>query len=145
MKTNRSLVGLCIALSSCFLVSDVLAHPSAGIVVDQQGQVYFTDNGGSSSALWRIDAQGKATRLPISGWHWLALDEKGRYAESDLKKWWEQRITMNFGRTALSGSPAALLHADGAPFVIDRNSNLYWGNLEISRLGPDGKVTLPFP
>jgi sugar lactone lactonase YvrE len=36
-----------------------------------------------------------------------------------------------------------LLQADGAPFVVASDGNLYWakGNLEIARLSPEGKVT----
>jgi sugar lactone lactonase YvrE len=134
---------LCIAIVA--LAGTSYAHPSAGIVVDEQGQVFFTDNGGNRASLWKIDAEGKATRLSSAGWHWLALDAKGHYAEDNLKKWFEQRITMNFGRVGLPNTQATLLQADGAPFVIDREGNLYWGNLDISRLSPDGEVTLPFP
>jgi hypothetical protein len=36
------------------------AHPSWGIVVDQQGQVYFQDAVGR--AIWKIDAQGLPPR-----------------------------------------------------------------------------------
>jgi hypothetical protein len=110
--------------------------------VDRKGQVFFTDNGGQG-ALWKIDtAAGKLTRFRKGGWHWLALDERGSYSGEDLKKWFKERITMNFGRVALPASKGALLLADGAPFVIDRDGNLCWarGNLEIARLTPDGKV-----
>jgi sugar lactone lactonase YvrE len=123
------------------------AHPSSGIFVDQKGQVFFTDNGGRHGALWKIDAEGKLTRFHKGGCHWLALDEKGSYAQEDLKQWWEKRITMNFGRVPLPDSKAALLQADGAPVVVDRDGILCWakGNLEIARLSPDGKVTLVAP
>jgi sugar lactone lactonase YvrE len=125
------------------------AHPSSGIIVDQKGQVFFTDNGGDAEAgaLWKIDAEGKLTRFHKGGWHWLALDEKGSYAPEDLKNWFEKRITMNFGRVPLPDSKAALLQADGAPVVVDRDGNLCWakGNIEIARLSPDGKVTLVAP
>ena len=36
------------------------AHPNSGIVVDQQGQVYFQDI--LDRAIWKIDAQGKLTK-----------------------------------------------------------------------------------
>ena len=51
---------------------------------------------------------------------------------------------MNFGRVPLPNSKRALLQADGAPFAVGRDGNLYWakGNLEIARLSPAGKVTL---
>src|SRR5262245_48398179 len=144
MRLQR-LVFLALSVAVVTPAIESYAHPSSGIVVDEAGQVFFTDNGGNRSSLWKIDAEGKATRLSAGGWHWLALDAYGRYAEDDLKKWFEQRITMNFGRVGLPNSHAALLQADGAPFVIDRDGNLYWGNLEISRLSPGGKVSLPFP
>jgi hypothetical protein len=67
--------------------------------------------------------------------------------QEDLKNWFEKRITMNFGKVPLPDTKAALLQADGAPVVVDRDGNLCWakGNLEIARLSPDGKVTLVAP
>jgi hypothetical protein len=124
--------------------SSALAHPGSGIVVDQTGQVFFTDNGGDRGLLWKIDTEGKLTRFHNAGWHWLALDEKGNYSAENLKKWWDQRITMNFDRVPLPESRAALLQSNGAPFVVARDGHLYWakGNLEIARLSPAGKVSL---
>jgi hypothetical protein len=50
-----------------------LAHPSSGIVVDQQGQVYFQDIVGG--AIWKIDAQGKLTKFQDGlGGHWMARE-----------------------------------------------------------------------
>jgi hypothetical protein len=121
--------------------SQAKAHPSAGIVVDQDGNVYFCDNGGDGGPLWKIDAAGKLSRAHDHGWHWLALDEKGGFQAKDLKTWWDQRITMNFSRVPLAGGKRALLQADGAPFVIARDGNLYWGNLDLKKLTPAGEVT----
>jgi hypothetical protein len=133
-------------LAECVLfTAAVSAHPSSGIVVDQKGQVFFTDNGGNgkSGFLWKIDTKGKLVRFHTAGWHWLALDEKGSYSQENLTKWFEKRVTMNFGRVPLPDSESALLQADGAPFVVDHKGNLCWakGNLEIARLSPEGKVT----
>jgi hypothetical protein len=123
--------------------SVAVAHPGSGIVVDGEGHVYFSDNGGERGFIWKIDSAGKLTRLPDKGWHWVALDAKGSYAADDLKRWWDQRLTMNFGRVPLAGSMGALLQADGAPFAIGPNGDVYWGNVELKKLSPNGAVA-PF-
>ena len=46
----------------------ISAHPGSGIVVDRNGQVYFTDTG---KGVWKIDAQGKLTYIPASRFHWM--------------------------------------------------------------------------
>jgi hypothetical protein len=51
-----------------FLPASIMAHPGSGIAVDRQGQVYFLDTG---SGLWRIDTQGRATRLSETLFHAL--------------------------------------------------------------------------
>jgi hypothetical protein len=124
----------------------VAAHPGTGIVVDQKGRVFFIDSGGEGF-LWRIDPGGKRSLIQkgrLQGLHWLTLDEKGRYSGEDLKKWFNQRITPNFGRVLLSDSRSALLQTDGCPVVVDRDGTLYFvnENVEIVRLSPDGVVTV---
>ncbi len=127
-------------------VPRMAAHPGSGIVVDQKGHVFFIDSGGDGF-LWKIDPGGKRTLVRkgrLQGLHWLTLDEKGRYSGEDLKKWFDRRITPNFGRVPLSGSRSALLQTDGCPMVVDRDDVLYFAkdNVEIARLSPDGRVTL---
>lgn len=141
LRDGRILCGL-VALILCAAPRTGFSHPASGIVVDEKGQVYFSD---ADDGLWKIDAQGKVTRIHRTGGHWLVCDEKGKYSGEDLKKWFEQRITMNFGRISLPDSRGALLEVDGAPTVVDRDGNLCYGNLELSRLSPDGKVTLLTP
>jgi hypothetical protein len=50
-----------------FLSGKALAHPAWGIVVDRQGQVYFSD----LEAVWKIDRQGNVSvfRASVSGRH----------------------------------------------------------------------------
>src|SRR5438045_8895160 len=78
------------------------AHPGSGIVVDEKGQVFFTDTGNPdakfSGHVWKIDAQGRLSSAHATGAHWLALDATGRFARSDLKAWVDQRLTPNFER-----------------------------------------------
>lgn len=98
-------------------VPRVAAHPGSGIVVDKKGCVFFIDSGGNGF-LWKIDPAGKRSLIQngrLKGLHWLTLDEKGRYSGEDLKKWFSQRITPNFGRVLLPDSGSALLQTDGCP------------------------------
>lgn len=113
-------------------------HPSSAIVVDRNGRVYFTDNGGDG-ALWSIEPGRDLAVLQkgrLQGLHWLALDERGLHSPHVLAKW-------HIGRVALSGTRLTLLKTDGYPLVVDPNGNLYFakGNREMARLSPDGTVT----
>src|SRR5215472_13025806 len=110
MRVSHLAPAAALVLLCAFFTGLASAHPSSGIVVDPKGQVFFTDNGGDAKAgaLWKIGAEGKLTRFHKGGWHWLALDEKGSYTQEDLRKWFEKRITMNFGRVSLPDSKAAL-------------------------------------
>ena len=69
MKTRSSIVLLVTAVSSlaAFTAS---GHPSSGIVVDQQGNVFFSNMG---RGVLKIDPQGKVTTVSKEGGHWLAL------------------------------------------------------------------------
>jgi hypothetical protein len=59
MVMNRPiLTAILIVATFALPARTVSAHPSSGIVVDQQGQVFFQDIVGR--AIWKIDAQGKA-------------------------------------------------------------------------------------
>src|SRR5258708_5358500 len=95
------------------------AHPSSGIVVDPQGQVFFQDSAGR--AIWKIDAQGKLTKsYDTLGGHWMALDGDGRFARAE-------RI-LDLRRITPAGVKPALIVADGgAPIAVNRDGNLYFG------------------
>ena len=54
---------------TCLVVTNSLAHPGSGIVVDRQGQVYFVDTG---QGVWKLDTQGRLT--PTRG-SCLSLDD----------------------------------------------------------------------
>src|SRR5690349_774636 len=70
-----------ISVAVCLLLGSATAHPGAGIAVDRLGQVYFLDTG---SGLWRIDARGGLTHLSTTLFHWLAIDEGNRFANTQL-------------------------------------------------------------
>ena len=102
---------------------NALAHPGSGIVVDEQGQVFFQDT--VARTIWKIDAQGKVTSYYNKlGGHWMTLDVKNRFAGTDLKV---------VERIPASGK-APLLVADGGAPVTVTDGFLFYG-LEVSQSG----------
>jgi sugar lactone lactonase YvrE len=131
----RTLTGMVL----CVLLGiSISAHPGSGIVVDKQGQVFFTDTG---QGVWKIDGQGKLTRLPASLFHWMTIDEAGHFAESqkNFGEWFE-RVTPQ------SSKPALIMSSD-FPLVINRDGNLYYADTRprsarIVRRTPAGKESV---
>lgn len=118
------------------------AHPGAGIAVDRSGQVYFLDTG---SGLWKIDTSGKLTHLSKTLFHWLALDENNRFANTQLP-------TGPLGEIVRVGSNPTVLLSSDWPITIGEDGNLYYpsgaaGNLRLMRMTPAGTtsvvITLP--
>lgn len=133
-----SLIGTCLM----FLAGRATAHPGSGIVVDQQGRVFFQDS--AAGAIWMIDPKGKLTKYYDKlGGHWMALDQEGGFARSNLDM--VRRITPDGAR------PALLVADGGAPVAVNRDGNLYYGlvkeggqvRIGITRISPDG-VKSPF-
>jgi len=126
------------------------AHPSSGIVVDEQGDVFFSD---IERGLLRIDVRGKvSTVFPKEGGHWLALDESGSFSNVDFAK--SAHWPRWFKRRTSAGAHPALITDGGSPLVVAPDGNLYYvcndermipGGLLIARLTPDGKETLLSP
>jgi len=126
---------LFIIFSLCLLiVTSTSAHPGSGIVVDKEGNIYFTDTG---MGVWKIDKKGTLTYMPASKFHWMALDEVGYFAESqkNFGEWFE-RITPQ------SSKPVLIMCSD-FPFIVNRDGNLYYADTRTSsprivRRTPDG-------
>jgi sugar lactone lactonase YvrE len=144
MLMNRPVLATFLVVASLALPARTAsAHPSSGIVVDQEGQVFFQDILGG--AIWMIDAQGKVTKYCDKlGGHWMALDASGILSRADVKL--VKRITP-------TGAKPTLLVADGgAPIVVDPDGNLFYGHtllgggkisVGLARISPDGLQT-PF-
>ena len=66
MSSPLYFVALVIVNLVCLAAS---AHPSTGIVVDGQGQVFFQDIAGD--VIWKIDAEGKLAKFSdkVGGQH----------------------------------------------------------------------------
>src|SRR5437868_4683161 len=123
------------------------AHPGSGIVVDEQGNVFFSD---LDRGVLKIDARGKVTTVfPKEGGHWLALDASGGFSKVDFEK--SPHWPRWFKRRTAAGVRPALISDGGSPLLVAPDGNLYYvcnddrmipGGLIIGRLTPDGKETL---
>lgn len=145
MKRSRSLCAFLIGLCQwILLVTPALAHPASGIVVDDQGRIYFLFD-----SLYRIEPSGKLSVVQRNtGGHWLALDAGGTFANATPKI---------YRRATPDGAIPALIYGDGAPFVIGLDGNLYYGTngsqedsfpagaLTIARMSPHGDQSLFAP
>jgi sugar lactone lactonase YvrE len=136
----------CFSLTTCarivvlgtLLSASAWAHPGSGIVVDREGQVFFTDTG---RAVWKIDANGKLIALPGSRFHWLGIDPDGRFANSERSfgEWFE--------RVTPEGAKPCVVQCSDFPFTFARDGNLYYadtreGRGRIVRRTPQGTETV---
>ena len=143
MHLSAHCLRLILILAVVGLVSlSATAHPGAGIAVDRAGQIYFIDTG---SGLWRIDTAGKFTHLSRTLFHWLALDEDNRFANTQFQ-------SGALGEILKVGSNPTVLLSSDYPIAIGDDGNLYYpsgaaGNLRLMRLTPAGvsSVVVAFP
>ena len=128
---------LCIILFCA--TSEALAHPGSGIVVDRQGNVYFVDTG---SGVYKIDRNGKLTRLSGPAYHWMAIDIDGRLKNATLPYFSSGDATV----TRVGSDPTLLLSSD-FPVVVGSDGSLYYPwlqagkQLQVFRLTPAGNTT----
>jgi hypothetical protein len=133
---------------SMLFAAEVFAHPASGIVVNAKGEVFFIHTG---QGVCKIDAGGKLTYIHKvnGGGHFLALDTEERFSA---------QFPQLFKKITPEGVKPALLYASGgAPFVVNRDGNLYYGSgypggddmapsgLTLTRMSPDGKRALFAP
>jgi hypothetical protein len=115
-----------------FFAAAALGHPRAGIIVDAQGEVIFTDTGGG---IWKIDNRGQLTRISRYAYHWIALDKDGSISKTGSGLY--RRLTPR-------GTKPALLISNDRPIVIGGDGNLYHaachdsGPLLVTRMEPGG-------
>jgi hypothetical protein len=135
-----------VVLTALFMVPplNLPGHPASGIVVDQQGIVYFIH---SRYGVGKIDRAGKLTYIHrTTGGHFMCLDADGSFSGS---------FPNLFKRLTPEGVKPVILHADGgAPLAVCRDGNLYYGSgypggadtapggETITRMSSDSKRTL---
>lgn len=120
-----------------------LAHPPSGIVVDAQGNVYFSH---IERGIGKIDPQGKLTYVGNTrGGHWMCLDTDGSFSRAQPKHF--ERITPDGVKPALiyaeGGSPIAVLR-DGLLYYASNDERMTPGALQVTRQSPGGEVSI-FP
>jgi hypothetical protein len=109
------------------------AHAPSAIVVDDEGQVFFTD---AEEGVYRINGSCGRTRVSPEAMHWMALDRKGAFANaSDTFGEWFYRVTPK-------GKRPTLISCSDFPCAIGADGNLYFAKmhgLAIVRRTPDGE------
>jgi sugar lactone lactonase YvrE len=108
------------------------AHPPSGIVVDDDGRVFFQDG---LKGVWRVEEGRRPTLFHPLAWHWMALDPNGKFANApeQFGEW--------FGRVTPAGVKPALVVCSDFPCAIGKDGNLYFAymhSLKIMRRTPDG-------
>lgn len=132
-------VKILVSLLLCVLFAiNLFAHPGSGIVLDKEGNIYFTDTG---KGVWKIDTQGKLSFLPASKFHWMTIDAIGNFAESpeSFGEYFERVITKN-------NKPSLIMCSD-FPLVVNKDGNIYYaytrrGSGKIIKRTPDGKESI---
>ena len=134
-----------VVASLALIAGRVSAHPSSGIVVDENGNVFVAD---INTGLWKIDTEGKLSHVHKEAGHWLALDAEGSFARVDFTK--SDHWPRWFKRRTPDGAKPALITDGGSPLVVHRDGNLYYvssgeqlnpGGHEVIRLTPDGTLS----
>ena len=134
---------LAIAAECCLFSEPALAHEGWGIVVDSQGQIYFSDI--PTNTIWRITRDGKLEAfLSDKHSHALVLGEDGSIYGTQEH---HAAAIGSVWRIAPDGSVSDLfvpvrdfplsLH----PFIVDRDGNIYSTN-SISFPNQSDKTTL---
>ena len=138
MRTSF-IVRALISFMLCILLGTTAsAHPGSGIVVDKEGNIYFTDTG---KGVWKIDKIGKLTFIPASKFHRMTIDAIGFF----------DGLPKNFGEyfervTPQNNKPTLVMCSD-FPLVVGKDGNIYYahtrpGSAKIIRRTPGGKETV---
>jgi glucose/arabinose dehydrogenase len=116
---RKILIGLVISA----VTTAAIAHPGSGIVVDQRGRVYFMDTG---AGVWMIDVDGRLAKRDGPRFHWMALDESGRFARATLP------TTPSSEMVAVGSQPTLVVSSD-FPIAISRDGFLYYAEYGTDR------------
>jgi sugar lactone lactonase YvrE len=94
----------------------VLCHPGSGIVIDRSGVVYFIDTG---RGVWRLMPDGVLAEAGGPAFHWIALDESGRFKDYRAR-------TPTAEMTTLRVDGGVIVLSSDFPVAIGRDGRLYY-------------------
>jgi sugar lactone lactonase YvrE len=131
-----------VIVMSVFLIAtgNLFAHPGSGIAVDREGNVYFVDTG---SGIWKIDREGKLTKLSVPAYHWMAMDLSKRLVTVQLP-----RFTRGGAVVERDANDPRILVSSDFPITVGPDGSLYYPwmdgseQLRIFQLSPSGKTTV---
>jgi sugar lactone lactonase YvrE len=140
---HRLFSNLIIAVQFCVATFTGSAHPGSGIVVDAEGNVYFTY---FEHGVGKLDPQGKLSYVgKTRGGHWMCLDTDGSFSRTQPRHF--ERITPDGVKPALiyadGGSPIAVLR-DGLLYYASNDETMTPGGLQVTRQTPSGAISV-FP
>jgi hypothetical protein len=139
ISRSSFVVGIFITLILGFVPgTKVSAHPGSGIVLDKEGNIYFTDTG---KGVWKIDTKGELSFLPASKFHWMTIDAIGYFSGS------HKNFGEYFERVTPEGSKPSLIMCSDFPLVVNMDGNIYYantrlGSARIMKRTPDGKESV---
>ena len=138
MPTRLRTAACVLLVLLAILASTASAHPGSGIVIDKEGQIFFTDTG---HGVWKVDAKGELTDLRTSRFHWMDMDNAGRFAdfERSFGEWFE--------RATPKGPKPCLVQCSDFPLTFGRDGHLYYADTRkgagrIVRRTPEGRETI---
>jgi hypothetical protein len=134
--THRRFLGL--ILPTLLTASVAVAHPGAGIALDDAGTIYFTDTG---MGVWKLLPDGEPELISRTAYHWFGLDRSGAFASSP------QRFGEWFGRATEEGDVPAIVVCSDYPMAVGADGNLYYADTRqfpplIKKRTPSGDETV---
>jgi len=132
----RPLIGALLAILGA---APVAAHPGSGIVVDDDGRVWFMDTG---FGLWQIDAGGRLTAEGGPAGHFLAFDPGSRFQHDHLS-------SLRAGDLEIARLDPTLIVGREYPMAVGSDGALYFpqvagkGRVRLMRMEP-GQAAKPF-
>jgi hypothetical protein len=138
----------------------LFAHPGSGIAVDRDGIVYFTD---TLVGVCKVDEAGKVHLVGGSAFHWMAIDDRGAFADAadSFGEWFERATPRRSTPTVVTcsdfpctvGSDGNLYYAKNHQFTVIRRTSAgreavlarhprpeAWSVTGLAR-GPEGAIT----
>ncbi len=121
-------------LAAVLAASSAFAHPGSGIVVDREGQVYFTDTG---VGVWKVGLRGRMTRHQGPAYHFMTIDPRGRFSQRHMPRG-------TGGELPVVGPDPTLILSSDFPVTVGSNGTFYYPQPEgtdrvrIMRVAPAG-------